>query len=226
MTTIAPPSGRRRAAHLLIAVVSLACSTALSAQTVFLNFSGGGGTPLTIAWTTPITYTITSTPNPDTVQPYFVFNEVGSLSTGTPSSLEQAVVASGAPSYSGNADSTFTINSISWGESSHGSINSLNDVKFRTTPSAGTNSLDIGDVFTLTSGSLTTIGNYTGPLPTDGYYSTFIMDASYTFLGAGSAIPEPSTYATIAGAAMLGLALWHRRRRQVMTAAPAAVVTT
>jgi hypothetical protein len=28
-----------------------------------------------------------------------------------------------------------------------------------------------------------------------------------------SAIPEPSTYAAIAGAAMLGLAVWQRRRR-------------
>jgi len=33
-----------------------------------------------------------------------------------------------------------------------------------------------------------------------------------------SAIPEPSTYAAIAGAAMLGLAVWHRRRRSTSTA--------
>jgi len=33
-----------------------------------------------------------------------------------------------------------------------------------------------------------------------------------------SAIPEPSTYAAIAGAAMLGLAVWQRRRRQISAA--------
>lgn len=37
-----------------------------------------------------------------------------------------------------------------------------------------------------------------------------------------SAIPEPSTYAAIAGGAMLGLAIWHRRHRH----APAPTVTT
>lgn len=210
------PALRRRATALFVALGALAFTSSAHAQSVYLTFSGGGGTPLSISWSTSIVYTITQTPNPGTYDPYFVFNEVGSLSTGSPSSLEQAVVASGAPTYSGNGDATFAINSISWGESSHGAINSLNDVKFRHVPAAGVNSLDVGDVFTLTSGTLTTIGTYTGPMPTNGLYSTFIMDASYTFLGNGasgaSAIPEPSTYAAIAGAAMLGLAAWRRRR--------------
>lgn len=220
MKTNSFSSVRRKVSAFLLTLAALVCTTSVTAQTVFLNFSGGGGTPLTISWTTPITYTITATPNTGTVQPYFVFNEVSPLSTGNPSSLEQAVSATGAPSYSGNGDATFTINSISWGEASHNSINSLNDVKFRRSESSGTNSLDIGDVFSLTAGSLTTVGNYTGTLPTAGNYSTFIMDASYTFLGNGmSAIPEPSTYAAIAGAAMLGLAVWRRRRTKPVAAA-------
>jgi hypothetical protein len=37
-----------------------------------------------------------------------------------------------------------------------------------------------------------------------------------------SAIPEPSTYAAIAGAAMLGLAVWQRRRRTAPAATPLA----
>lgn len=37
-----------------------------------------------------------------------------------------------------------------------------------------------------------------------------------------SAIPEPSTYAAIAGAAMLGLAVWQRRRRQTSAVTVAA----
>ncbi|MSU48937.1 MAG: PEP-CTERM sorting domain-containing protein [Opitutus sp.] len=59
--------------------------------------------------------------------------------------------------------------------------------------------------------------------------SSFVYENG-AFLGTGgatsfsvqaSAIPEPSTYAAIAGAAMLGVAGWQRRRRQASTGAPA-----
>jgi DNA-binding beta-propeller fold protein YncE len=39
-----------------------------------------------------------------------------------------------------------------------------------------------------------------------------------------SAIPEPSTYAAIAGVAMLGFAGWRRRRQSLVAARPAAIV--
>ncbi|MBI4622829.1 MAG: DUF4082 domain-containing protein [Verrucomicrobia bacterium] len=45
-----------------------------------------------------------------------------------------------------------------------------------------------------------------------------------SYIGANmafTAIPEPSTYAAIAGAAMLGLAVWRRRRRPTTAATPA-----
>ena len=64
-------------------------------------------------------------------------------------------------------------------------------------------------------------------LPASGSYNTFITAGADTFsgnLGAGSAVPEPSTYAAIAGAAMLGFAGWHRRRRAPATA-PVAGIT-
>jgi len=40
-------------------------------------------------------------------------------------------------------------------------------------------------------------------------------------VGSMSAIPEPSTYAAIAGGAMLGLAVWQRRRKQSAATIPA-----
>ncbi len=55
--------------------------------------------------------------------------------------------------------------------------------------------------------------------------NTFIVDAADFRLGNGvSAIPEPSTYAAIAGAAMLGLAVWQRRRGKTATATATAAV--
>ena len=54
------------------------------------------------------------------------------------------------------------------------------------------------------------IGNYD---MNTGAASMFINGSGGTYGIAVSAIPEPSTYAAIAGAGMLGLAVWQRRRR-------------
>lgn len=194
----------------LFALSGLALSAAagLAAQTVMLQFSGGNGTPLVITWTTPITYTITGTPNPGTKDPYFVFNEVGNVFSGMQYS-SPIFITSGAPTYSG-VDGTFLINNVSSGEN-HNQI-TPNDIKFRNVPDAGVTFLTFGQEFTLTAGTLTTTVNYFGAMPADGLYSTFIVDASYGYLGAGAAIPEPSTYAALAGLLGLGFAIWRRRR--------------
>ncbi len=179
------------------------------AQTVYLTFSGGSGTPLVMTWTTPITYTITGTPNPGTKDPYFVFDEVGNVFSGVQYSAP-IFITSGAPTYSG-VDGTFQINNVSSGEN-HNLI-TPNDIKFRNVPDAGVTFLTFGQTFNLTAGSLTTTVNYFGTMPTDGLYSTFIVDASYGYLGAGTAVPEPSTYAALLGGAGLFVALWFRRRK-------------
>ncbi len=177
------------------------------AQNVFLQFSGGSGTPLVISWTTPITYTVTGTPNPGTKDPYFVFNEVGNVYSGSQFSAP-IFITTGSPTYTG-VDGTFLINNISSGEN----FNAItpNDIKFRNVPDAGVTFLTFGQTFELTAGTLTTTVNYFGTLPVDGLYSTFIVDASYSYLGAGSAIPEPSTYAALLGVCGLFATFWLRR---------------
>ena len=191
----------------LIALLLL-CGSTTFAQNVFLQFSGGGGAPLSISWTTSINYTITGTPNPGTKDPYFVFNEVGNVYSGMQFSAP-TFVTSGAPTYNG-VDGAFLINNISSGEN----WNNItpNDIKFRNVPDAGATFLYVGEAFTLSAGTLTTTVNYFGAMPADGFYSTFIVDASYGYLGAGTAVPEPSTYAALFGAAALAIAFWRRRK--------------
>lgn len=194
---------------MLVLLAVLLAGTA-SAQSVYLTFSGGSGTPLVMTWTTPIAYTITGTPNPGTKDPYFVFDEVGNVYSGTQYSAP-IFITSGAPTYSG-VDGTFQINNVSSGEN-HNLI-TPNDIKFRNVPDAGVTFLTFGQTFQLTAGSLTTTVNYFGTMPADGLYSTFIVDASYGYLGAGAAVPEPSTYAALFGIVGLGGALWVRRRKR------------
>ncbi len=61
--------------------------------------------------------------------------------------------------------------------------------------------------------SFTSIDGATDPRVTIAMANSGFGGGGITF-GAPSAIPEPSTYAAIAGAAMLGLAVWQRRRKQ------------
>ncbi len=61
-------------------------------------------------------------------------------------------------------------------------------------------------------GTYATSQTFTGWIRTTDFDNAFFTINSLTI--ATSAVPEPSTYAAIAGAAMLGLAVWRRRRRQ------------
>jgi len=195
--------------------------TSARAQAVYLTFSGGNGSEVVITWSSPITYTLTSTSW--ATKPIFVFQAI-------PNSQSifqvQAAVGGTRPTYTstgvGSADGTQTINHFK----APNSFNSVTagDVVFFALDDTTTTALTAGDVITLSAGSLrydgtsgTSIG-YAGALPANGSYTTFITAGPDTFdgnLGSGvSAIPEPSTYAAIAGLGMLGFAAWRRRSQR------------
>ena len=215
----------RKASALLVALLTLTVAAQLRAQ-VLLTFSGGSGTEVTITWSTPIAYTLTSSTGVSAVNPTFVFRAI----TNSQAIFQtQGAVGGVAPTYTstgaGSTDGTRTINTFS----TPNTFNSVTagDVVFYATADTAPTFLTAGDVITLSAGSLRYTGSpnssasYFGALPANGSYNTFIADGSNTYasnLGVGSAVPEPSTYAAFAGLAALGFVVW-RRRRNICTAA-------
>jgi hypothetical protein len=234
MKTTSPSSFHGWATALLIVIGSLLSITGARAQGVFLTFSGGNGSQVTITWSSPIIYTLTGTTLNSGVNPYFVFQSVTNSATIFP--VQATPPASPTPTYTstgaGSTDGTQTINNFYVPIALHNNVN-IGDVVFRATTDTANTFLTTGDVFTLSAGSLSYNGttnsnsSYSGALPANGFYTTYIVDAADFKLGSGvSAIPEPSTYAAIAGAATLGLAVWRRRCRKnaaVVETLPAAV---
>ena len=208
--------------HCLLLAVALAAAAKANAQTVFLTFSGGSGTgEVTITWSTPIVYTLNSSSPNSGVNPYFVFKTIpnSQLIFGV-----DGLLAAVAPTYTstgaGQGDGLQTINRFS-GINTTNAQNAVaaDDIVFRATADLAATFLTAGDVITLSAGSLRydgisgTSALYNGALPANGLYNTFIVDAAYVSLGVGSAVPEPSTYAAILGAAALGLVIYRRRQK-------------
>src|SRR5476649_1408281 len=76
------------------------------AQSVFLTFTGGGGTPLTISWSSPILFTATGFGSASGgARPFFVFRGLGDVY----SNVQHETVVATSPSYTG-VDGTGTIN--------------------------------------------------------------------------------------------------------------------
>jgi len=80
----------------LTLIISALGAAGLKAQTVYLTFSGGNGSEVAITWTTPITYTLTSSTGISGVNPVFVFQAIPNSQAIFQTS---GAVGGGAPTY-------------------------------------------------------------------------------------------------------------------------------
>jgi hypothetical protein len=212
----------RKAAALLITVGTFVDCANLNAQ-VFLSFTGGGASEITVSWSTPITYTLGfNTPNPGGGnRPYFVFQGI----SNSQSIWQNQGAPLVAPTYNstgaGSGDGQQSITTF-YSVSPAGAQNAVvaGDFVFFSANDTNPSLLTAGDVITLAPGSFTYSGSgattigYGGALPANGFYNTIVVDPAYANLSAaGSAIPEPSTYAAIMGLGALGFVFERRRRR-------------
>lgn len=180
----------------LAALAALAW-TQVSAQ-VTINFSGGGGTPLTVTLPNAITFTRTDADTKGNL--YFIIPSLtgGGTSFSSASSTYTVQVNGGAPVALTNIQGAYGVSGFILGQSGIATYN--------------------GDTVVLNAGSFTTSANYAGTY-TSGSYNIHIVDSNTGAIesaAAVSAVPEPSTYAAIFGAMALGAVAVIRQRRRAV----------
>lgn len=185
---------------------ALALVSASVAHSLPLDFDGGSGSPVTVTMDGKIDYTVTRAITDMRV--VFVF------SGGTPPLTD---FASG--SALADVNLFFTVNDAPY-------MFQLTDrlgTRFGSNTALGFDSVEsvtlrLGDVVTLWGGSATTVVDIYGTVPTGGDLSTMLvpMDGTYpvALSGTYSAVPEPSTFAALAGFATLALVTTRRNSRK------------
>jgi len=237
----------RRATALLFVAAALGGTVAVSAQTVFLvtGLSGSvAGAPTNVAANGPPLYNITG-PTSNNVTALTFGNGFTMMAAGPTGGLfDNSFIFGGTISGSSIAAATampisynFSLakgmvgipGNATWVLSFADSVNTSNQQIATGTLSAASATFTGSGNYNFTSGVsagatfLATIQvSYMGNLAMEAPLVTGAM-TNTGFGGEGitlnaSAIPEPSTYAAIAGAAMLGFAVWRRRRRSATVA--------
>lgn len=177
---------------------------------VYLSFSGGSGSPISMTLAAPIHYTINVAP--ETSAPLFLFQDVGSMFYW-PGGGE--VLLTGNLRYSVNGVGDYPMTNISSGVVG-GAVGFL-DAFLGGGPVEGT-SVAPGDVITLSSGTITTNHSFAAAVPESRFYQTYLVDG-FANRVSDYTIPEPSTYALFVGLTCISFAGLARRRRR-NTSAP------
>lgn len=171
------------------------------ASLVYLEFSGGNGSPVSITFDSPTRFEVTVAPG-GFPTPFFVIDGAfgGSFGLGRQSASGLAfTVNGGTPLPIEMIGSAFSLVDLT-----------VDDAFFYY---SGASTAQVGDVVTLGRGVLVSSADFAGAAPVSGNYDMFIVDLMGKKIGDGVAIPEPATTAAwIGGVALLGVAL-HRRRR-------------
>ncbi len=154
-----------------------------------LTFSGGNNTPLTITLLNPVTYTInntacTTTGLPATTGPAFLFDEAGNPFFNT----FRNVTSTSTIRYSINMG---TPQLITTANSGRAAVNDRteNDIYVF----GNTQSLPINSTVVLSPGTITITGNFSGALPANGSFSTFITNNFGTRCSTVSMAPTAAT---------------------------------
>lgn len=187
----------------LAAALLLTAAVPAQAVSEYLTFTGGNGTPLSITFTTPLSFTITADPEGQNA-PCFNIAELGDLfNAGWPS-------ATSTLQYTINGGAAITPDTINSGWAGGGVAGT--DVYFYSS-SGLTSSLAINDTIVLSAGTVTSNSDVVALAPTDGNFDVFLSQSYGKIISTGTAIPEPSTVAMwLGGAALLGAALYRRRK--------------
>ena len=216
LPTLRRTTNRLRPVFAQASVAALALSalalTAPSANAqANLVFSGGSGSPLSLTLTAPVTYTIITTPTSFS-SPLFVFDAVG----GTPFNFSTATATI---TFSINGGTDQTINRINKSFSG-GDVTSDDIYILGSLPG-----VVVGDIVTLSSGTLTTNSNIAVAAPASGSFTTFITNSGGSpmrlstngIAGANpTAAPEPGTLPLVGMGLISGLGMVKgvRRRKQ------------
>jgi len=192
---------------LILAVLALGFSHQLAAQVV-INFSGANGSPLTVIIPEAITFTATASDSG--MKTWFRAVPI----TGNPGGAGNSSVVSSL-TYQVNGGAPIALDSVELASFGYA-------MEFRTNVAS---SFVTGDTITLNAGSFTTDNsvavNFEG-----GTFQMFVQDSnlgtqiSSFGISSDSAVPEPSTYAAIAGALALGVTAMKRRRPAVVSITP------
>lgn len=195
---MSPAASRVRCLMIMLMVLGIlpACGLSPACAAVMVNFSGGGGAPLSLTLPQPLSYTINAN---GTGGPFFIFDGAGNVFAGASQTL------TGDITYAIDGGSPTAITFMNSGAA----VNSMTPDDLFMNPT-GLPGETIGQVFTLTAGTLTTTSNVAAAAPPSGFYETWIVNNSGVKVSANGVIaPEPTTLGLLSLAA---IGLMRRRR--------------
>ena len=172
-----------------------------------VEFSGGNGSPLTFTLTSPVSYTITTTPQ--TGSAFFIFQNVGDL---TSNNNDGVFSVTGNIKFSINSGTPYVINEV------YNNVNGVLTVNDLELFNGSYPQFSIGEVVTLTSGTFTTTTSVSVAPPESQNYRTFMAGGAPAMpvsTDGAQAVPEPSAFLLFG---LGGLALLFFRKRLISVA--------